>query len=248
VTPLSSAFAHAHLAAVGWAVMMVVGLSYRLIPMILPAAMPTGTSLVASAVLLQVGVVVLVVSLIGQSRWTPAGALIILAGLASFVGRVKEIVAHRRPPPAALPRPDWATRQTHTAFIWLLVAAAVGLALTLPLPLAWTVTLGWTYGAAGLVGFLAQIVVGIQGRLLPLHAWYRAFEAGDRRPQARSAHELGSRTLSKWILLVRTAGVPVFTAALAAGSAPAISAGSALLLAGVALNAVRAYTIAAAVE
>ena len=244
--PLSSAFAHAHLAAVGWAVMMVVGLSYRLIPMILPAAMPTGTSLVASAVLLQVGVIVLVVSLIGQSRWTPAGALIVLAGLASFVGRVKKIVAHRRPPPAALPRPDWATWQTHTAFIWLLVAAAVGLALTLPLPLAWTVTLGWTYGAAGLVGFLAQIVVGIQGRLLPLHAWYRAFEAGDRRPPARSAHELSSPTLSKWILLVWTAGVPVFTAGLAAGSAPAISAGSALLLTGVALNAARAYTIAAA--
>lgn len=38
--PMSAAFAHVHLAAVGWAMMMVVGLSYRLIPMILPAAMP----------------------------------------------------------------------------------------------------------------------------------------------------------------------------------------------------------------
>ena len=36
-SPLSAAFAHAHLAAIGWAVMMVVGLSYRLIPMIVPA-------------------------------------------------------------------------------------------------------------------------------------------------------------------------------------------------------------------
>jgi len=44
VSPLAMMFAHAHLAAVGWATMMVVGLSYRLIPMILPARMPTGTS------------------------------------------------------------------------------------------------------------------------------------------------------------------------------------------------------------
>jgi hypothetical protein len=31
LSPISTAFAHAHLAAVGWAVIMVVGLSYRLI-------------------------------------------------------------------------------------------------------------------------------------------------------------------------------------------------------------------------
>src|SRR5687768_5934438 len=42
VSPLALMFGHLHLAAVGWATMMVVGLAYRLIPMMLPAAMPTG--------------------------------------------------------------------------------------------------------------------------------------------------------------------------------------------------------------
>jgi cbb3-type cytochrome oxidase subunit 1 len=37
---LANVFAHAHLAALGWATMMVVGVAYRLLPMILPAAMP----------------------------------------------------------------------------------------------------------------------------------------------------------------------------------------------------------------
>src|SRR3972149_3987817 len=39
---LDSVYAHAHLAALGWATMMVVGTGYRLFPMFLPAAMPSG--------------------------------------------------------------------------------------------------------------------------------------------------------------------------------------------------------------
>ena len=42
---LANVFAHAHLAALGWATMMVVGVAYRLLPMILPAAMPSGPRL-----------------------------------------------------------------------------------------------------------------------------------------------------------------------------------------------------------
>ncbi len=49
-SPLALMFAHVHVAAVGWATMMVVGLAYRLIPMFLPAAMPTGPRLAVSAV------------------------------------------------------------------------------------------------------------------------------------------------------------------------------------------------------
>ena len=53
---LANVFAHAHLAAIGWASMMVVGMAYRLLPMVLPAAMPNGPTLWISAVLLEAGV------------------------------------------------------------------------------------------------------------------------------------------------------------------------------------------------
>ena len=39
---LANMFAHAHLATVGWASMMVVGVGYRLLPMVLPSAIPRG--------------------------------------------------------------------------------------------------------------------------------------------------------------------------------------------------------------
>src|SRR5437016_991560 len=47
---MTNVFAHAHLAAIGWATMMVVGVGYRLLPMTLPSRMPAGRSTAASAV------------------------------------------------------------------------------------------------------------------------------------------------------------------------------------------------------
>jgi len=112
-SPLSSAYAHLHLAVVGWATMMFVGLAYRLIPMIVPTAMPTGRSMALSAVLIESGLIVLVVALMKQSSWQAAGAWLIVAGLSSFVIHVRLAIQRKLPPPAALPRPDWATWQTH---------------------------------------------------------------------------------------------------------------------------------------
>jgi hypothetical protein len=244
--PMSVAFAHGHLAAVGWAVMMVVGLSYRLIPMIVPAAMPTGRSLAWSALLLEAGVVSLAAALVTHSWFTFAAAPLLVAGLAVFVARVRQIVQQRRPPPAALPRPDWATWQTHVAFGWLLVAATCGVLLILPLPLTWMVPLGWVYGVAGLVGFLSQVVVGIQGRLLPMHAWYRQLQAAKGKPPARSMHSFADPSVAKWTLIAWASGVPVLAAGLVTAFAPAVALGAALLLAGVALNATQAVTVLSA--
>ena len=223
-SPMSAAFAHAHLAAVGWAVMMVVGLSYRLIPMILPAEMPNRRSMAVSAVLLEIGTIGLAIALIARSDWTPIAAAIIIAGVASFVLQVRQIVGRKRPAPPALPRPDWSTWQTHLAFVWLLVAACTGLLLTLPLSSNRIIDLGWIYGTAGLVGFLAQIVIGIQGRLLPLYGWYRQMESNHMRPPGRSAHTLASHGLARAVLVTWTIGVPSLVLGLTSGSHSIIGA------------------------
>ena len=236
VSPLATMFAHVHLAAIGWVMMLVIGLSYRLVPMILPAVMPTGGSLAISAILLQVGVVTLSVQLTWELGHTWIGAVLIAGGIASFVVHVRRMVATRVPRPPALPPRDWSAWQVHAAFAWLLVSAAAGLALSVGASDDYRLPLMWIYGASGLLGFLAQIVVGMQGRLVPMYAWYRAYDRLGT-PPPRSAHELISATLARSIFAAWLAGVPLMVWALPHARHAAIRAGAALLLTGLLIAA-----------
>ena len=232
LSPLAAMFAHVHLAAIGWATMMVVGLSYRLIPMILPAAMPTGRSLAASAVLIETGLAVLTVTLLSGWPFVWTGALLILAGLASFVAQIRQTVGRRMPRPPALPSRDWSTWQTHAAFLWLLIAAALGTILSTGVGAGHRLTLMWIYGVAGLMGFLAPIVTGMQGRLVPLYAWYRALAAKDSPPE-RSANSLPHASFARAIFLLWTPGLPLLAVGLPSENQLAIRLAALSLLGGV---------------
>jgi hypothetical protein len=234
--PLAAAYAHLHIAAVGWATMMFVGLAYRLIPMIVPTVMPKGPSIAASALLLQSGLALLVFSLLSGSASVAAGTFLIVTGLVSFVMHVRLALRQRLPPPVALPRPDWATRQTHAALIWLLIAAMFGVWLSIRRGVEPGVAAGWWYGIAGLVGFLSQVIAGMQGRLVPMYAWYGAFEAGGHTPPPIAAHALPSPALARLIFLTWTIGVPALAAGLAGQHARTIRIASSILLMGVVLN------------
>ena len=241
-SPLSSAYAHLHLAVVGWATMMFVGLAYRLIPMIVPTVMPTGKSMALSAVLLEAGLLLLIVALIKESVWQAAGAGLLIAGLTSFVIHIRLALRHKLPSPAALPRPDWATWQTHVALLWLLIAGGAGLYLTWPNH-GPAIAASWLYGTAGLIGFLAQVITGMQGRLLPMHAWYAAFNAAGRKPPARSAHVLASPLLARLNLYCWTIGVPMLALGLMRVSPSMVRIASVTLLAGVVVGAWQAVHI-----
>jgi hypothetical protein len=235
VSPLNAMFAHAHIAAIGWVTMLVIGLSYRLMPMMLPAAMPAGRSLAISAMLLQTGLVVLAVQLtMGADRlWI--GALLIIGGIISFIVRVRAMLATRLPRPPALPARDWSTWQIHLAFSWLLIALAIGLALSIGVPDEYRLPLMWIYGAAGLVGFLAQMVAGMQGRLVPLYAWYRAY-AVTGAPPSRAANALPSAPFARAIFLCWAAALPLLAWGLARADHFAIRWGAVVLLAGLGLG------------
>jgi hypothetical protein len=188
--------------------------------------------------------VVLVVAFTLDSAWFIAGALLIAGGLAAFLAHLRVMLRSRLPPPAELPRPDWPTWQTRASFAWLAVTVLIGVALSAPqVDEGAGNGLRWIYGTLGLIGFLSQIVVGIQGRLLPLHAWYRAFQAAGLVQPVRSAHSLGSPALAAAVFATWTAGVPALAIGFAASTAWLVSAGSALLFAGVVLNGWRGWSI-----
>jgi len=234
--PLQAAFAHVHLAVIGFPMMMVVGLAYRLVPMFLPARMPHGAGLALSAVGLELGLVVIVVTLLTGSTWLPAGTGLVCLGIASFVWHMRVVVKQKLPRPPALPSRDWSTWQTHVAIAWLFVTVILGVVLTFHS--AWSyVGLAWIYGVAGLVGFLAQIVVGIQGRLVPLYAYYRVMAAQGGRPPARAANELPRPAFARPIFLLWSVGVPWLAWGLATVDPVSIRGAALVLLAGVVLGA-----------
>lgn len=237
---LANVFAHAHLAAVGWASMMVVGVAYRLLPMVLPAAMPAGPRLWLTAALLQTGVTGLFVSLLMRSDWSWAWGAVIVAGFGAFLTQVVWMLRHPRPRPPAIRSPDPAVLHAAAAFVSLVVACGLGLWLAAAQMTEHTLRIAMAYGVVGLVGFLGQMVVAMEGRLLPLFAWYWASaRAGGTRPVV-SPHDMPWRPGQYVVFGLWSIGVPALAAGLAMDLVPVVRTAGWCLLAAATLGAAQA--------
>jgi len=243
VSSLSGAMGHAHLAAVGFVVMVVAGVGYRLLPMFLPAAMPAGRRLWASAALLQVGAWGLLVSLAGGPRlagWpTLAAAGVSAAGVLAFFAEVVRMRRNPRPTPPALDRPDWGMVQVASALAWGALAVGLGLFLAGSGSLwespAWEGRAAIIYGVAGLLGFLGQMVAGVGHRLLPLYFWLSRVPAAGLPDSPFNPLRLPSRRGQAVALAGWSLAVPLLALGLAThGRAATAAGGLALLTAAVA--------------
>lgn len=235
---LTNVYAHAHIAGLGWATMMVMGAGYRLLPMLLPSAVPQGRWVWASALLLEGGTLGLFVSFLLRSRAVALFAPLAAAGLAAFLSRVVWMKRNPRPAPKDLRRPDWGVLHAVQALGYLALAAILGIALAVTPPALWKLRAAVVYGTFGLVGFLAQMVVGVSHRLLPLYAWIRAYEGTDFAVQPPSPHATPARRLQAAGFLLWTAGVPLLAAGLGLERATLLSAGGMTLLGAVVLGGI----------
>ncbi|HEX5715205.1 MAG TPA: hypothetical protein VF179_03535 [Thermoanaerobaculia bacterium] len=240
---LANVAAHAHLAALGWALMIVMGAGYRLLPMLLPAAMPDRRSLWASALLLETGVLGLAAGLVLRRPWAGAFAVVAVAGIASFLREVVWMARNPRPAPKDLRRPDLGILHVAQALGYLLLSVGLGLALVFSPPGAWKVPATLVYGVLGLVGFLAQMVIGVNARLLPLFSWLTAYAGDAFRTVPPSPHAMPHRALQVWTLGLWSAGVPLLAAGLALDRIAWLTAAGWLLLAAVLLDGAGAVRV-----
>jgi hypothetical protein len=178
-------FAHVHVAAIGWATMLAIGVGARVLPMILPALPARGNRLAARAWLVEAGLIVLVPSLIVHSQWTWLGAALISAGLLWFAIDVVRMAMRRLPPNREIRVPLVAPLHIGVCLMCLLATIGVGLTLASSRPGAHVMPLALTYGVLGLLGFLGQLIAAVQARMMPLFAWYWvAQRLGTAPPQA----------------------------------------------------------------
>jgi hypothetical protein len=233
---LGNVTAHAHLAALGWASMIVMGAGYRMLPMILPSAMPGGRSLYAGALLLEAGTLGLFVSLLTASRWAGAFALLALGGFACFLAHVVWMRRHLRPAPPGLPRPDYGVWHAMLALACLAAAGILGVILAFSPESEMTLRLAKVYGVFGLVGFLAQMVVGVEARVLPMFAGYHANRNACRTGPVTKPHEMPLRFLQPLIFGAWSAGVPLLAAGMYREETGTVAAAGFVLLAGAMLG------------
>lgn len=241
---LSNVLAHAHLAAIGWASMMVVGIAHQMLPMLLPARPTHGKTMYASAILLQTGATGLFVTLILQSEWVTLFAAATVAGFVAFAGHVGQMLRHRARPAIGLPAANYAIRHVFLALGFLVITSVIGMLLA-----AWdmsevTLRLALAYGVFGLVGFLAQIVFGVQLRLLPLLAWFTATPNTANLRDHGSPHAVPSTRLATVSFILWLWGVPALAVGFAVDGIPLLTAGALALEAGVMIGVIQALRAA----
>ncbi len=147
---------------------------------------------------------------------------------------------HPRPAAKALKRPDWGVAQALVALGYLAASAVLGLVLAFRPATEVTLRLALVYGTFGLVGFLAQIVVGVSARLLPIFSWLRASADG---PPPLTPHDLPDRRLQALTFFLWIAGVPALAAGFYFDRPALVSVAAWLLLAAVAAGGIASARI-----
>jgi hypothetical protein len=232
---LSNVFAHAHLAALGWATMMVVGVGYRLLPMTFPSKMPSGNSIYASAILLEIGVMGLFTTLLFGSAWALAFGIVFVAGLAVFAAHIVWMWQQPASKPAGAARIHFGVLHAMGAGLSLIAAIAIGLALLVVPASTEALRAAAAYGVVGLLGFLAQMVVAMEARALPLATWFWAYARSGYRVPPPSPHAMRDLWLQAIVFAGWSVGVPGLAAGMFLESARLVALGSWSLFAAVAI-------------
>jgi len=216
---------HLHVAIVGWVLVMIVGVSHRLLPMFLFARGPEAPWTRRALGALPVGVLALAVGLATERvAITWAGAVAIETGVACFLWQAFSFYRAR-----VRKKIDVGMRFAATALVYMTTAAVLG-----PFVLARGAEhprLATAYITVGLLGGIVMYVSGFFYKIVPLLAWtvrHRGRAGGERLP---APAELFSARVALVQLVAMAIGVALLGIGIGIGSV-SITRGGALLFAG----------------
>ncbi|HEX6533377.1 MAG TPA: hypothetical protein VF041_02200 [Gemmatimonadaceae bacterium] len=218
---------HLHVAIVGWALVMIVGVSHRLLPMFLLAHGADTRWTRRALALLAGGVVALAVGLatpIASVAWL--GALLLEGGVACFLWQVHAFhrVRVRR-------KIDVGMRFALTALGFLAASAVMGPAVLAMGPAH--ARLATAYVATGLLGGIVLYVVGFFYKIVPLLAWTAHFRGRMGSGPVPTVAEMYSARLAHVQLALMALGVALLVGGIV-GAAPHVArCGAVLFLVGV---------------
>ena len=163
---------------------------------------------------MEMGVLTLATSLLLASDWVQLGAVLCVAGMAVFGYQLLWMRRNPRPAPRGRRTPDLGVLQIALSGGYLILALTLGSALALTEPGVWKMGAAMAYGVSFLLGFLAQIVVGVGSRIVPWAAYLWGFADGGFRQTPPTPHDLPHRKLH-WVVVVGwSLGVPAIACGL----------------------------------
>lgn len=234
-SPLAAMHAHAHLGVVGVFVMMIVTVSYKLVPMFTLSDLQSERRAWWSIALLDAGLLGVFLTILLQSPLKTAATLVVIAGLAIYGWEIKAIlrVRNRR-------SLDWGVKYFLTALLLLVPLSALALALAWPgLPLtAFTMQLENVYGLLALAGFVGLAIPGMLYKIAPFLVWFHSYSRHIGRakvPALADMYWVPLQIAGYWTFL---AGLGVLCAATAWSNEMGIRWGGAVLASSLAIFAV----------
>jgi hypothetical protein len=230
--PIAAMHAHAHLGGLGFLVMMIVAVSYKLVPMFALSDVRNVRRAGASLILLNTGLAGAFVTILISSPWKFVFGCVVFSGLVLYGWEIAAIVRTRKRRDL-----DWGLKYFLTALALLAPVSALGVVLAWPgLPQNLVTTqLENVYGFLGFIGVISFAVLGMLYKVVPFLVWYASYSRAIGRSKVPSLAELYSPALQSigyWLFI---AGLVVTSVATAFGHKRAVQIGSVFLLASVAV-------------
>jgi hypothetical protein len=237
---ISAMHAHAHLGGVGFFTLLIVGVSYKLIPMFTLSDIQSPRRAALSVALLNLGLAGSFITILLRSPWKLAFALVVITALVIYGWELTAILRARKR--RAL---DWGIKYFITAVALFIPLSILSVVLSWPgLPLNPLVgQLENLYGFLGLLGVVSFAIMGMLYKIIPFLVWFGIYSKHIGRAQVPALAEMYStwlQVIGYWSFL---AGLVLTSTAIIRENATGVRIGCALLALSVAVLIVNAGRI-----
>lgn len=231
--PLGIMHAHAHLGIIGIFVMLIVGVSLKLVPMFALSELQSVARAWWSFLLINIGLAWLVWAIVANipaMEQTCAG--LIVAGLMIYGVELVAIVRGRKRRTL-----DWGLLYFLTAIVFFVPTIASGVVVlgSLEEPTEWTMRMESVYAILGLFGVVILAILGMLYKIVPFMVWFHSYSAHIGRATIPALADLYSARLQAIGFVFYLAGIACVCGGLMADLRITVRVGTWLWLGSVAL-------------
>jgi hypothetical protein len=232
--PISQMHAHAHMGAMGAFVLLIVGVSYKLVPMFALSEVQNRRRAWISVIILNAAVAGLFLTIFANHAWKFGFALLGVSALIVYGLEMRAILRARKRRVL-----DLGLKSFLAALTFLVPLSLLAVVLAWP-GLELTETVGRLenlYGYLALLGLVTLAMLGMLYKIVPFLVWYSCYSKEIGRAKVPALAELYSARLQGWGHWMFVAGLAITSAAILLGSTPLARGGSAVVAAGLCLFA-----------